>query len=386
MTASQPRRWAASIWILSIACACSTGLQAADVDQAIAEKMGQFVQDGQISGAVTLVAGRDGIRHLLAVGKADIESGRAMRTDAMFCIASMTKPITATAVMLLHDEGKLKLDDPVAKYLPEFKGVRLKNGEAPAQEITLRQLLTHTSGLGGSQQNEGTLQETVKKLAQRPLDFEPGSKWQYSPGLSVCGRVVEVVAEQPFEQFLKQRIFEPLGMVDTTFTPDAQQQPRIVRLYQPGKEARSLEATTHWLMEVSSDRTPNPSGGLFSTAQDLARFYRMVLNGGQWEGKRILSEDALQEMTRVQTDDLTTGFTPGNGWGLGWCIVRQPQGVSDVLSPGSFGHGGAFGTQAWIDPQRGVAYVLLIQRTNLGNSDASDIRGEFQRLAAAAKP
>jgi CubicO group peptidase (beta-lactamase class C family) len=224
----------------------------------------------------------------------------------------------------------------------------------------------------------------VELLARQPLQFEPGSKWQYSPGLTVCGRVVEVVAGQPYDEFLAERIFRPLGMVDTTFYPNARQQERLARIYQPTADRKSIEPTTHWLTDLGPRRTPNPSGGLFSTAADMARFYQMILDGGQWEGRRIVSEESVREMTRVQTDELTTGFTDGNGWGLGWCIVRKPQGVTAMLSPGTFGHGGAFGTQGWVDPKRRMIFVLMIQRTGFGNGDASDVRRVFQQLAVEA--
>lgn len=347
----------------------------------ITARMQEFVDAQQISGAVTLVARRGKIVHLAAVGLADREANRPMQADTLFCIASMTKPVTATALMILQDEGQLSIDDPVSKFIPAFEAIRLRDGP-PKQPITLRHCLTHTAGLGGSQQNTGTLQETVEQLAQRPLDFEPGTKWQYSPGLSVCGRVVEVVAGQPFAEFLAARIFRPLNMVDTTFHPSAAQQQRLARLYQPGPAGQSLVAATHWLSDMSPDKSPNPSGGLFSTAGDMARFYQMILNGGELDGQRIVSAAAVAEMTRLQTGELTTGFTDGNGWGLGWCLVRQPQGVSAMLAPGSFGHGGAFGTQGWVDPQRQTIFVLMIQRTGFGNSDGAEIRRVFQELGA----
>jgi CubicO group peptidase (beta-lactamase class C family) len=348
----------------------------------IPQRMQESVQAQQISGAVTLFACEGETVQLSAVGQADIAAGRAMQQDTIFAIASMTKPITATAVMMLRDAGKLRLEDPVAKYVPAFAEVRLKDGSVP-ESFTIWHLMTHTSGLGGSQQIQGTLAESVDALASRPLDFEPGTRWQYSPGLNVCGRIVEVISGKPLETFLAERIFQPLGMRDTTFFPDAAQQQRLAQLYRPGEDG-AIQATTHWLTELTPDRSPNPSGGLFSTAQDLARFYQLILNGGLWKGRRLISADAVRDMTRLQTGDIVTGFTPGNGWGLGWCVVREPQGVTADLSPGSFGHGGAFGTQGWIDPRQRRIFVLLIQRTGFGNSDASDIRGDFQRLCVQA--
>jgi CubicO group peptidase (beta-lactamase class C family) len=396
------RRWL--VWAACLLCAAPAGVLADDpsapsglprVDPAelgfdpalldrIAPQMQQFVDRAEVSGVVSLVARRGKIVHLSAVGTADLETGRAMQPDTMFAIASMTKPVTAAAVMILQDEGKLSVDDPVAKYLPEFADVKLRDGTAPQRAMTLRHLLTHTSGLGGSQQNEGTLAETAAALARRPLDFEPGTRWQYGPGLTVCGRVVEVVSGKSLDRFLSERLFQPLGMRDTTFLPDEAQRRRLARLYQPGPQGKSLQPADHWLLDLSPDRSPNPSGGLFSTAQDMARFYQMVLDGGRWQGQRILSEQAVRQMTTIQTGELPTGFTPGNGWGLGWCVVRDPQGTTRALSPGSYGHGGAFGTQGWVDPQRKMVFVLLIQRTGFGNSDGSDIRATLQQLAVEA--
>lgn len=370
--------------LLSLVCIVSSYAEGqTEALSKISERMRGFVEQHQISGAVTLVAKDDQVVHLSAVGLADVETNRPMEKDTIFAIASMTKPVTATALMVLHDAGRLSLEDPVEKYIPAFENVKL-NEKPPSRPITVFDLITHTSGIGGSQQNQGTLAETVDALAAQPMRFEPGEKWQYSPGITVCGRVVEVVAGIPFEAFLDKRIFQPLGMHDTTFHPTPEQAKRIATLYEPGPDGNSLEAREHWLNRVAEDRSPNPSGGLFSTAADMAKFYQMILNGGEFAGTRIVSEEAVQEMTRIQTGDLATGFTPGNGWGLGWCVVRDPQGVTEVLSAGTFGHGGAFGTQGWVDPRRRMVLVLMIQRTGFGNSDGSDIRGTFSRLSVEA--
>ncbi len=372
--------------LVLLSMAYVTDVRAEDQSASLAEipkAMQKFVDEHQISGAVTLVAKEGKVVDLEAVGLADVETKRPMEKDSMFCIASMTKPVTATALMILRDEGRLALTDPVSKYIPAFKDAKFDD-KPLLRPITLFDLVTHTSGLGGSQQNRGTLLETASVLAERALSFSPGEKWQYSPGVTVCGAVVEIVSGMPYEDFLAERIFRPLGMKDTTFRPNAEQAKRVVTLYQPDAAGESIERVDHWLNRIAADRSPNPSGGLFSTAADMAKFYQMILNGGELDGKRVVSEEAVREMTRIQTGDLTTGFTPGNGWGLGWCVIREPQGVSAVLSPGTFGHGGAFGTQGWVDPQRKMIFVLMIQRTGFGNSDASDIRGTFQRLAVEA--
>jgi len=347
-------------------------------------RMQEFIDQKQTSGIVTLVARRGRVVHLGAVGKADVASGRDMAPDSVFAIASMTKPITAASVMILQDEGKLQLDEPISKYIPAFKDTKLADGTAPKREITIRDCLKHTNGLVSDQRNTGTLAETADNLARTELAFEPGSKWQYGPGLSFAGRVVEIVSGKPFEQFLSERIFAPLEMTQTSFHPTEEQLRKLALLYQPTTDKKDIERGNHWLYEVTADTSPNPSGGLFSTAGDLVRFYQMVLNGGDLNDKRILSADSVEQMTSLQTEDLATGFTPGNGWGLGFSLVRQPQGATDALSPGSYGHGGAFGTQGWIDPTHEMIFILLIARQNFGNGDVSDLRAELQRLAVGA--
>ena len=350
----------------------------------IDDRMQEFVDDKQTAGTVTLVARRGRVVHVGAVGKADVASGRDMKIDTVFAIASMTKPITAASVLILQDEGKLKLDDPVSKYIPLFKDTKLKGGKTPDREITIRDCLRHTNGLVSDQRNVGSLANTVELLAKSELAFEPGSKWQYGPGLSVAGRVVEVVSGNSFDAFLKEKIFAPLQMDETTFHPSEKQLKRLALLYQPTADKKDIERASHWLYEVTPDTSPNPSGGLYSVASDLVRFYQMVLNGGDLDGKRVLSADAVKEMTSLQTDNLETGFTPGNGWGLGFCLVREPQGATASLSPGSYGHGGAFGTQGWIDPKNEMIFVMLVARQSFGNGDGSDLRTEFQRLAVEA--
>lgn len=367
----------------AVADVAAVGLDAAALEK-IGQRMQQFVQAQQLSGAVTLVARRGQLVHLQATGLADIAGQRAMDVDTVFAIASMTKPITAAAVLILVDEGRLQLDDPVSRYIPAFAETRLQSGQRPAREITVRDCLRHTNGLVSDQRNVGTLANTAEQLARSALAFEPGSRWQYGPGLSVAGRVVEVVSQKPFDEFVTERILQPLQMQQTAFRPTGEQLQRVARLYQPTADKQSLEPGKHWLMDVNENTTPNPSGGLYSTARDLVRFYQMVLNGGELHGQRVLSAEAVRQMTSLQSGDLPTGFTPGNGWGLGFCLVREPQGPTAALSPGSYGHGGAFGTQGWIDPQRQMIFVLLIARQNFGNGDGSDVRSEFQRLAVEA--
>jgi CubicO group peptidase (beta-lactamase class C family) len=360
-----------------------SALDAAELKK-INARMQHFVDTKQTSGVVTLVARRGRVVHLGAVGKADIAADRPMKTDTVFAIASMTKPITAASVMILQDEGKLKLDEPVSKYIPAFKNTKVTGGKSPAREITIRDCLMHTNGLASDQRNVGTLENTANVLAKSELAFEPGSKWQYGPGLSVAGRVVEVVSGKSFDGFLAERIFAPLEMNQTTFHPSKEHLDRLALLYQPTADKKDLQPGNHWLFEVTPETSPNPSGGLYSVAGDLVRFYQMLLNGGDLNGKRILSADAVKEMTSLQSGELSTGFTPGNGWGLGFCLVREPVGVTEMLSPGTFGHGGAFGTQGWIDPKQEMIFILLVARQNFGSGDASELRADLQHIAVGA--
>jgi len=335
---------------------------------------------------VTVVATRDSVLRMDAQGWADPEHKSFMRVDSIFWIASMSKPITATAVLMLMEEGKLSLDDPIAKYVPELAGLKTANGKTP--RVTLRHLLTHTSGMGEATDEEAkparSLSDLVPAFASKPLAFEPGSKWKYcQSGTLTLGRIVEIVSGVPFEVFLRKRIFDPLGMKDTTFYLSEAQMPRWVI---PAKrEGEQLVPTEIGLLyghpPTWGDHYPASNGGLFSTAPDYTRLAQMLLNGGVLDGRRYLTAESVRMMSTVQTGDLVAGFTPGNGWGLGVCIVRQPQGVTEMLSPGTFGHGGAYGTQVWIDMKRGVALIMMIQRSNFKNADDSPVRLAFQKAA-----
>jgi len=336
----------------------------------VAAKMKDFVDQGELAGAVTLVAKDGKIVHLDAVGWEDREKKQPMRPDSLFSIASMTKPMTAVAALMLVEQGKLSLDEPIAKWLKEFDTDR-------GRTITLRHLLTHTSGLMGNQQNVGTLAETSKEIAGRPIAFAPTKSWMYSPGISVAGRLVEVASGETLEDFLSKNIFTPLKMVDTTYHPNSEQLSRLAQLY----KGKALERADNWFLGPLENRTPNPSGGLYSTANDLFRFYQMLLNGGELDGARILSNEMVAEMTRPQTGKLKAGFVPGSVWGLGVGIVQEPTGVTSTLSTGSFGHGGLYGTQVWADPKKKTIYILLIQKIGIVNSDASPYRKAFQELA-----
>jgi CubicO group peptidase (beta-lactamase class C family) len=358
---------------------------------AIPEQIKPFIDQNEISGAVTLVATKDQILHLAAIGEADRSAHAAMKTDDIFWIASMTKPITGAAILMLQDQGKLNFEDPVSKYIPEFANIKTPIGK-PAN-LTLKHLLTHTSGLAEAsfeqQKAAKTLSDLIPYFVIKPTQFEPGSKWAYcQSGINTLGRIIEIVAGQSYPDFLQKRFFDPLGMKQTTFYPTKAQQARVAHTYEKNKSTGKLDEASVSLFAgqdlSATDRVPLANGGLYSTAADYARFCQMLLNNGSLDGKNYLKPESVKLMSSVQSGDVKTGFTPGNGWGLAVCVVREPQGVTAMLSPGTFGHGGAYGTQAWIDPIKGVAYILMVQRKNFPTADASDVRKAFQQAASDA--
>ncbi len=354
----------------------------------VTRAMQSFVDQGEIVGGVTMVVTRNDVLHQSAVGLRSIEAKLPMETDTIVWIASMTKPMTGICILMLQDEGKLSLDDPISKHLPEMKDLKTVDGKTV--NVTIRHVLTHTSGMSEPKPEETytfkSLKEASLAYAKLPVTFEPGSKWQYSQtGINTAARIVEVASGKTFDAFLQERLTGPLGMKDTTFYLTSQQMERLATSYRRTDDGKSVPERIFLLAGHSPtdrDRFPAANGGLFSTAGDYARLCQMLLNGGQWEGKRFLSDAALKTFSTVATGDLSTGFTPGNGWGIGCCVVRQPQGASQKLSAGSFGHGGAYGTQAWIDPVRGRAFLLMVQRSNFPNADDSDVRKSFQEIAS----
>jgi CubicO group peptidase (beta-lactamase class C family) len=376
------------------------GLAAQDPYAAIPAKVQPFVDSGEISGAVSLVATKDKVLHLSAVGVSDLATGRKMQADDLFWIASMTKPMAGVCVALLADDGKLAFDDPVEKFLPEFRGLWVVTEQSPERRvlvkavrpITLRDVLTHTSGLGeyGATGPRWRLAELTRVLAREPLRFQPGSRWAYSTaGIDALGRVVEVVSGMPFAEFMQKRLLDPLGMTSTTFWLTAEQEKRFAHNYRMNATTRKLEETTIAYMYggAVTDRARPPLGGagLFSTAADLAKFYQMMLNGGELAGRRVLKPETVAEMTRKQTGDLRA--RAGMPWGLGFSVIEDPtqMDANNAYAPGSFGHGGAHGTQSWADPKSGLIHVFLIQRAGIPNNpDNSPMRRAYEAAIAAA--
>lgn len=362
----------------------------------IGAAMESIIARQEIAGAVTMVVSRSKVLHLEANGFADVSARKPMQPDTLFWIASMTKPITGVAILMLQDQGKLRVTDPVAKYLPGFARLQTPSGRLANLNIT--HLLTHTSGLGEADSTNAARARTLADLEPlwlvAPMQYEPGEKWRYTQsGINAAARIVEVVSGLTFDVFLQQHLFAPLGMKHTTFYLTPESSNRLVTAYAKSPETGALLAVPPRAEFGPRDRPPQGNGGLYSTAPDYARFCQMLLNGGRWGGRQFLSASSLALLRTSQTGELPAGFfqsaTFGQygtnyGWGLGTCILRTPHaGVAAMLAPGTFGHGGAWGTQAWIDPVKEVAYILMVQRSNFPNSDASEVRRAFQEAAAA---
>ena len=349
----------------------------------------QEVEKGKIAGTVTLVARRGKVVYFEPVGKADIEDGRAMKSDSLFRLASMTKPIVSLGVMMLLEEGRFLLDDPVSRYIPELGKRRVAlvpEGSAfspdafetvpAAREITIRDLLTHRSGFIYGFPNQGPVgelyrrarpeesaantEELVKNLAALPLAFQPGTAFGYGYSTDILGRLLEVVSGKPLDRFLEERIFVPLGMRDTRFYLSTEDAERLVTLYQwtEGSPLKALDGGRESVL-VSGPKTMfSGGGGLVSTASDYYRFLQMLLNGGELEGTRLVSRKSIQLMT---TDHVRQeiGIHPGYGFGLG-IAVRQELGKGSSLgSEGDYTWGGIFNTVFWVDPKEELILIFL---------------------------
>ncbi|MBL9185667.1 MAG: beta-lactamase family protein [Verrucomicrobiaceae bacterium] len=350
---------------------------------AIHPAMEEAVKAKQAAGIVTLVMEKGKVVHHDAAGMADIAKGRAMEKDALFWIASMTKSVNGAAILCLVDDGKLSLDEPASKWLPELANVTVEGGAKPEKPITLRMLLSHTAGIAfpSRKPTDGaiSLKAYVASLIKTPLAFQPGSAYEYGFGPTVAGRILEIVSGMKYEDFLRTRLFEPLGMKDTTFHPDDAHRARIARTYKMDEETHELVPGYNPFVtsDASVHHMPEPAGGLFSTAADMGRFYSMVANGGEFEGKRILSQKAVQEMLTP----VTAGGKQLN-YSCGWMHNTETQRVCPAMPVGSHGHGGAFATNGWIDPASGLVTVFMVQ--NVLVPDSSKPRDAFQKLVMEA--
>ena len=358
------------------------------------------------SGAVTLVARNGRVAHLEAHGLMDLESKKPMATNGIFRIMSMTKPVVGTAILMLVEEGKVRIGDPVSRFIPEFKGLKVAVAQPAAgpplppgttaeprfyavpgdREITVRDLLTHTSGLvSGTISNREagkvglkgreTLADYLPRLGGVPLEFQPGTRWAYSAqaGFDTLLRIVEIASGQPADQFLKQRIFDPLGMKDTFFYP-AEGNPRLVTLYR--RTATALEKQNN--PNFMNGAYFSGGGGLMSTAEDYLQIAQMLLNGGQLNGKRLLGPRTVELMRSAFIPDTLPGRAAGEGYGLSVRVVTNPIARNTFLSQGSFGWSGAFGTHFWIDPKEKIVGVLMTQTAN------NQVRADFENTVMQA--
>lgn len=341
-----------------------------------------FIDAKTVAGAVTLVANKDKVLSFEATGYANVGAARPMLVEMIFWIASMSKPITGVGLMMLVDEGKVSLDDPIDKFLPEFKTmwVIAEQGKdrmvlkTPKRAITVREVMNHTSGLPFKSAMEVptidvlSLRDASRSYAMTPLVSEPGEKFLYSnAGINIGGRIIEVVSGMPFEDFMQKRLFTPLGMKDTTFWPNDEQLKRLPKTYKPGKDKTGLEESPiiHLKYPLADrGRHPCPAGGYFSTASDCGVLCQMLLNGGEWRGKRYLSQKAVAEMTKRQTGD---GIK--QTWGVGW-----------TLQDANYGHGGAFGTNMNVDTKRGLVTVYMVQHNGFPGNGAQ-AQGTWRKAA-----
>jgi CubicO group peptidase (beta-lactamase class C family) len=380
----------------------------------ISKTVQQSIDDKRIAGAVTLVARHGHVVWFKAQGMSDREAGKPMRPDSIFRICSMSKPITSTAVMMLYEEGKFLLDDPISKYLPEFKDpkvlVKPANGPSytiPAtREITIRDLLRHTSGLtynwneklgplyekanvaAGLMPYDGTIGDNVKRLAPLPLLFNPGERFEYSLSVDVLGRLVEVVSGKPFDEFLRTRIFEPLGMKDTSFFPPDNKLDRLTTAYTyyDGKGLNRFPDTpiTEGTFSYSADypskgpkKLFSGGAGLTSTAEDYARFCQMMLNGGKWGNTRLLSRKTVELMTHDQLGKIG----PEQAFGLGFGVAGVKTPLEELGTPGSYNWGGFFFTGFSVDPKEELIIVFMGQ---LHPTGGLTLDRQVQELAYAA--
>jgi CubicO group peptidase (beta-lactamase class C family) len=374
----------------------------------IGPAMQHYIDQRLVAGTVTLIARKGKVVHFEARGFMDAENQVPMRTDAIFRIASMTKPITSVALMMLWEEGRFHLNDPVSRFLPEFANPQVSTtGDVSGQTgalvaaktpITIRQLLTHTAGLANSHVGNTKFFETAmavhegenleaytKRLAALPLNYQPGEAWQYSAATNVVGRLVEMLSGTPLDRFMEERIFRPLGMKDTHFFLNEDGADRLVVQYRRGDDQTIVVddpggAASRW---VSGPKTLLlGAGGLVSTASDYLRFQQMMLNGGKLETSRLLSPVTVSLMLENHTGDLPLWLTgPGMGFGLGYGIVVDRGKAATPLSNGSVYWGGAYGTYSWIDRDEELIGILM---TQIRPYDHLSIRQDFQVLTSQA--
>jgi CubicO group peptidase (beta-lactamase class C family) len=377
------------------------------------EAMKQFVDKHEVSGLVTLVARGGKVVDVYATGEQDLDRHSPMTPDTIFRIASMSKPVTSAAVMMLLEDGKFLLTDPVSRFIPSFREMKVVSGEtttAARRGITIRDLLTHRSGLSygfldrgavgnayrksgvsdGLSVFDGTLAENVDRIAAQPLLSQPGAEWHYSLSFDVLGRLVEVASGQSYGAFLKARLFDPLHMTDTAFdVPDAKLSRFTTAYVQEGGALRPIKdpetfggtlTYSPWAMYKPPTRNASGGAGLASTINDYARFTQMLLGGGQLDGVRVLSPKSVELMSTSHTGDLASGAVsiggPGSQFGLGMRVVTDLGATQSLGSTGMYGWTGIYGTSFWVDPKENLTAILMIQR----NGGVAPLQNTFQTM------
>jgi CubicO group peptidase (beta-lactamase class C family) len=374
--------------------------------QRITAMIERRIAAGDIAGAVTIVGRRGKVAHHVARGVMDIQSKQPMTTRSMFRIASMTKPVISVAVMMLIEEGRLHLNDPVSRYIPEFRDAKVAVAQAaggrgsgagadapqfyavPANRaVTIKDLLTHVSGLGSgpmgnseiakvARKDGETLAEYIPRLGKTALEFQPGSRWTYSPGagFETLGRIIEIASGTALDQFVRTRIFDPLGLPDITFWPNDTQLPRLASVY--AREAKGLTKAQMPNDTMSRNIYFRGSGGLYSTAEDYVAFGLMLANRGAFNGKRLISRKSVEMIGAVHVPDTLPGRPAGEGYGLGVRIVTDHAARGTLLSNGTYGWSGAQGTHFFVDPKEELVGILMVQTSN------GEMQREFEDLVA----
>jgi CubicO group peptidase (beta-lactamase class C family) len=391
------------------------GMSSAQLARIDAHLNRRYLDTKKIAGALTVVARRGQVAYASPIGMMDMDRGKPMREDTIFRIYSMSKPITSVALMTLYEQGEFQLDDPVHKWIPEWRDLRVyAQGNYPnfittpcERPMTVRDLMTHQSGLtygfmertnvdrayrrldvGGAAAG-GTLREMIEKLAGLPLEFSPGTRWNYSVATDVLGYLVEVMSGKRFDEFLQDHVFGPLGMVDTGFTVPPEKLDRFAANYNRGPDKQIRLEDDPETSEYARPRTfLSGGGGLVSTAADYLRFCRMLLAGGTLDGERILGRKTIELMTMnhlPEGQDLSTlGFGTfsettydGVGFGLGFSVALDPARAQLIGSVGEYAWGGAASTAFWIDPAEDLIVVFM---TQFMPSGTFNFRGQLKTL------
>lgn len=369
--------------------------------QRISAMIQRHIDAGDLTGAVTLVARRGKVAHLVSQGVMDLDSKRAMTPAVMFRIASMTKPVIGVSIMMLVEEGRQHLNDPVARYIPQFANMRVAVARSvtggsegpsfytvPAQRaITIKDLLTHTSGLGSGPMGDSEIARVARKegeklsdyiprLGATPLEFQPGSRWTYSPGagFETLGRIIEIASGLPLDQFFQTRVFDPLEMRDITFWPTDAQMARVATVYQ--RTPKGLTKTAMPNDTMSRNVYFRGSGGLYSTAEGYVPLGLMLANGGEWNGRRLLSRKSVEMLSAAHVPDTLPGRPAGEGYGLSVRVVTNHAARGTLLSDGTYGWSGAQGTHFFVDPKEQLVGILMVQTPN------NEVRNEFEDLVA----